>query len=87
MVSGKEHWVVTLEALRNSGDQAGARAGREERSRQGAGGCQRHLGHTPAEEGTERAVYAVKNGDEDASESLSNGLDLRRGKKKPTTKP
>lgn len=30
-----------------------------------------------------QSVYAVKNGDEDARESLSNGLDLRRGKKYP----
>lgn len=30
-----------------------------------------------------QSVYAVKNGDEDASESLRNGLDLRRRKKYP----
>lgn len=78
MVSGKE--AVTLEVLRSYGDQGGARAQREECSRQAADGCQWHLGNTPAKQGTECEVYAVKNGGKmrTLSESLSNGLDLRR---------
>lgn len=60
MVSGKEHWAVTLEVLRNYGDQPGARAGREECSRQGANDFHWHLGNTPAKQGTECEVYAVE---------------------------